>query len=292
MKNLSIIESTISYLACPDDRGKLKISNNNLICCSCERQYKILNQNTVEILPKDEFEPKSLDKTTKSYLEYYSDLRNFGHSLDPKKRLFGIKTKTVPEGFVIKLRDKIKQFVGDKIVCDVGAGSGDYSLFLAKKSKLVFHCDLDLEAISTASSMALKQNLKNILFVRCNYFSLPFQPQSLPCIICIDALLRGREHDERVITEFQNKSAKNGIIIIDFHAKERIKINKNLDIKGCYSKNEIYSIIKKFNMKNIKIIGMGYAPTINKISKFSYKIANFTLKSIVPPARWLVVTQT
>jgi hypothetical protein len=129
---LSILDSTLSYLACPNDKGTLFIQDKKLVCNLCKTNFQILNENTIELIPKESFEPKIQNETTKSYSEYYSDLKTLGHSRDSKKRLWGVKTQTVPEGFVQNLRNIIFQIVGNKIVCDVGAGSGDYSLFLAR----------------------------------------------------------------------------------------------------------------------------------------------------------------
>jgi len=288
---MSILDSAISYLACPNDQGTLCVQEKRLVCNLCKTNFEILNENTIELIPKEHFEPKIQNETTKSYSEYYSDLKTLGHSRDSKKRLWGVKTQTVPEGFVQKLRNLISEIVADKIVCDAGAGSGDYSLLLAKKSELVFHCDLDLEAILAAREEAKKLKLGNILFIRCNYFSLPFKDNSLPCITCIDVLLRGQEHDDKLLTDIFAKITKEGIALFDFHSKERAQVNKNLDLDGCYSKEEIESLSKKFNFKIIMLKGMGFAPTINKIPKFSYNIANSILSPFVNPARWLVTAR-
>jgi len=288
---LSILDSTLSYLACPNDKGILFIQDKKLVCNSCNTNFQILNENTIELIPKESFEPKIQNETTKLYSEYYSDLKTFGHSRDSKKRLWGVKTQTVPEGFVQNLRNIISQIVGNKIVCDVGAGSGDYSLFLARKSQLVFHCDLDLEAIMFARDEAKKLNLDNILFIRSNYFSLPFRDNSLSCITCIDILLRGKEHDNKLLSEIFSKISKEGTVLFDFHSKERAQINKNLDLDGCYSKNEIKTLSTKHNFEIILFKGMGFAPTINKIPKFSYKIANSILSPFVNPARWFIAAR-
>lgn len=288
---LSILDSTISYLACPNDKGTLSIQNDRLVCNSCKTHFQILNENTIELIPKESFEPKIQNETTKSYSEYYSDLKTLGHSRDSKKRLWGVKTQTVPEGFVQNLRNIISQIVGNKIVCDVGAGSGDYSLILARKSQLVFHCDLDIEAIMSAREEAKKLNLDNILFIRSNYFTLPFKDNSLPCITCIDILLRGQEHDNKLLTEIFSKITNEGIVLFDFHSKERVQINKNLDLDGCYSKDEIKTLSRKYNFEIILFKGMGFAPTINKIPKFSYKIANSILSPFVNPARWFIAAR-
>ena len=285
---MSILNSTLHFLGCPNDANSLSISNKKLFCNFCKHEFRIIDENIIELLPKTSFEIDTENNTTKSYSEYYLDLQKLGHSSDSKKRLWGTKTKTVPEGFVDTLRNFIFNNSENKTVCDVGAGSGDYSLLLAKNSKYVFHCDLDLEAIMFAQKTAKKRGLNNILFIRCDYFSLPFQDESLPSMTCIDILLRGHEHDTKLLTEISKKLQVNGTAILDFHSKERMKINKNLEIGGCYSKNEISSVLSKFNFKIMSISGMGFAPTFNKLPKFLYTLTNLSLKIIFPPARWIV----
>lgn len=285
---MSVLEKTILFLGCPNDSKPIKIFQDKLVCEFCQNEFKIINENTIELLPSKSFKLRIENNTTKSYSEYYSDLLTVGHSRDSKKRLWGTKTKTIPKGFVDKLLTLVSNAVGNEIVCDIGAGSGDYSLILAKNSKYVFHCDLDLEAILFARAQAENLELNNILFIRCNYFYLPFRDDSLPFITCIDVLLRGREHDDSLIKEIFKKLQINGKALLDFHSKERIKINKSIDPDGCYSKNEIFSILSRFNFKVTFISGMGFAPTINKLPKTLYTLTNFSFKKILPPARWIV----
>jgi 2-polyprenyl-3-methyl-5-hydroxy-6-metoxy-1,4-benzoquinol methylase len=287
---MAVLDSLISFLACPDDSNSLYIENNNLKCEFCEKKFRIINENTVELLPTESFEITADDETTKTYTKYYADLQTLGYSQDPKKKLWGIETKTAPEGFVKTLRNFILKNIKNEIVCDVGAGSGDYSLLLAKKSKYVFHCDLDLEAIMAAKESAKKHNLKNILFVHCNYFSLPFKDDSLQNITCIDVLERGREHDKKLIVEISKKLQKTSKVILDFHSKERAKVNKKLDLGGCYSKDEIITILKQ-SFEITLIVGMGFAPTLNQFPQSLYPILNFLSKKLFPPARWVIIAQ-
>ena len=286
---MSILESALDFLACPNDGNSLSQSSDSLLCSSCGQKFKILTENILELLPQKQFTPTIHDETTKSYDKYYTELKEMGHSSDPDKRLWGLKSKSLPAGFVRKLRDSITSAIGQEIVCDVGAGSGDYSLVLAKKSRLVFHCDLDLEAIIAASQEAKRLNLNNIVFVRCNYFSLPFADGCLPSITCIDVLLRGEEHDNKLLDQISIKLRHNGIAVLDFHSKERASVNKNLDLGGCYSNAEIKSLLARFNLSLSVIKGFGHAPTLPNMSDFSYALVDKIGKVIFPPARWLTV---
>jgi ubiquinone/menaquinone biosynthesis C-methylase UbiE len=224
------------------------------------------------------------------YSKYYDDLNNLGHSSEEKKRLWGMKSNSIPEGFFEKSLNTIMKFVDKEIVCDVGAGIGDYSLSLAKKSKTIFHCDLDYEAIIYAKKLAKKLGLKNILFIRCDYMFLPFKNSSLPCITCIDILERGEEHDKKLMKELTLKIKPKGICITDFHSKERMKLTRVKDFGDRYSKNELKLFFSKYDLKIEQLIGLGFLPQFKNMPTKMYKIGNYFAKLFFPPARWLVVS--
>ena len=280
---MSLIDSVIQFLACPDDQSPLKKLNNELICSHCNHSFKILDENIVELLPSKPFDIEVKNDTTKAYEEYYSDLKNIGHSKDDDKRLWH-----APKGFVNSHRSEILHLLEGEIISEIGAGIGLYSIPMAKFAKFVFHCDLDQEAIFAAQQEAKKQNISNILFIISNYFSLPFKPNSIPTITCLDVLLRGHEHDKKVLHEITSKIKTSGNIILDFHAKERSKINKNLDLDGCYSKNEIHSFLLEFRLISENIIGVGFAPTFENIPSSFYYIIDKFCKFFFPPARWII----
>lgn len=279
---MSILDIALPYLACPDDGGSLEISDSKLLCKSCKTSFRIINENTVELIAKNSFKMVSSD-TVDSYSKYYSELREIGHPTNSKTRLWGLNSTS---GFVDNLRKTISKIVGKKIVCDIGAGVGNYSLFLAQKSDFVFHCDLDMEALDVARQKAKKVNLKNIFFVRCDYLYLPFTSNSLPCLTCIDVLEKGREHDTKLIKQITNKSKD--LVVIDFHSKERTKLNRAPDWDRRYSKKEIIEVLNDFNLKLLKIEGMGYLPTIRNFPQTIFNIGNLVSKAFFPPARWLV----
>lgn len=274
-------------MACPNDYGALKIFDNKLVCKSCNAEFRIIDENTVNLVPHNEenlVTPQSKDV----YSKIYFDLRNIGRPTNPRARRWGLESKSIPLGFVTKLRETILRIIDDSIICDVGAGAGDYSLVLAKKSKLVFHCDLDLEAINAAKAKAKKLNLNNIIFVISDYFSLPFHHNSLPCITCIDVLERGKEHDMKLFEQMSQKLKPKGTLIADFHSKERTKLTHASNLETRYSRNELLTIFPKFNFKIFKIKGTGYFPQIGIQSILIYKICDTISKIIFPPARWLV----
>ena len=285
---MSIIELALQFLACPNCYGAVHLLHDKLTCQSCKAEFKILNENTIELVAQESFQFKTTE-TSEAYSEY-SDLRNLSHPTSTKMRLWGWETKYGVSGFVTKLRNAIISMMQDEIICDVGAGVGNYSLYFAKKAKLVLHCDLDLETINIANQEAKKQNLKNILFIRCDYLYLPFRSNSLPCITSIDILEKGREHDAKLIEQISNKAVPGGLVIVDFHSKERTKLTRAPKTDR-YSKHEITDLLNNYNLQVIKMKGMGYLPTVRNLSVQVYAIGDLICKLFFPPARWLVAAR-
>ena len=92
---MSLIDSALPFLACPNDGNNLEHFKSDLFCNECDSEYKILDNNFLELLPKKSFEPKS-KATKKMYSKYYSDLSKLGHSTEDSKRLWGITSNSIP----------------------------------------------------------------------------------------------------------------------------------------------------------------------------------------------------
>lgn len=284
---MPISEELFSYIACPNDGEDLVLENNLIHCNLCKSNFKILKNDIFELVSKESFKMNS-QSTRTSYEKYYSDLRRLGHPEIEKMRLWGLESKSP---FVKSMIEKIKKLVNNMIVFDIGAGVGNYSIPLSNSAKLVFHCDLDLESINVAREKANQLSIDNIIFVRCDYLSLPFKNNSISCMTCIDVLERGREHDLKLLEQISSKTKDNGLAILDFHAKERTTISKAPDWDRRYSKEEISQILPKFNLELSKIYGMGYIPQNLGFSDVLYKAGNSLSKKFLPPARWLTTSK-
>ena len=280
------IDFSLNILACPNCLESLTKQEKILHCLKCNSSFNIIDENIIDLVSSKSFEFKK-NLSSEIYPEY-SELRKIGHPINEKSRLWGLESKFGMSGFVTTLRNKILSLLEDEIICDVGAGVGNYSLHFAKQTKFVFHCDLDLETILSAAQEAKKQKINNILFIRCDYFYLPFRSNSLDCITSIDVLEKGNEHNSKLIKEISNKLTNGGKFIVDFHSKERTKLTK-APISDRYSKNELYDFINLNNLSINQIIGMGYLPTIRNFSGIVYTILNNMCKLFFPPARWLTI---
>lgn len=64
--------------------------------------------------------------------------------------------------------------------------------------------------------MARRENLTNSLFLRFDFFRLPFQA-SLPLLLCADTLLNGPANRVALLKSIGAATAPSGYALVDFH---------------------------------------------------------------------------
>jgi 2-polyprenyl-3-methyl-5-hydroxy-6-metoxy-1,4-benzoquinol methylase len=282
---MSLLETAIHYLGCPDDNEKLFIDGKFLVCQVCKRKFRILNENTIELLPKNPYKPK-LAKSSKQYSEWYPKLLEgdqYSGERPNSKKVLNV------DNYDLEMISKIK-ISQDDIICEVGSGIRSLSLQYAKKAKIVFHTDLDLEDINVARKEAKNKKLENIFFILCNYFNLPFKKKSLPYVICTGILGRhGKEHDEKLLKEITIKLEGKGKFVTTINSKMKkiFFVNAAHQHYGI-KKTEIVDLFSKFNCKIVSIEGLAFLPNSRNASKYGYKILNPISKLFFPPSMWLV----
>ena len=286
---VDIISEISSILLCPDDSSDLLLDNKELICTNCKRKFTI-DKNVIDLRPRENLDIVDLD-VGKIYKTYYENLVTHG-SGGEKIGTFGTVSNSISSGFVKDVLSRLQEHVSkDMLVCDIGAGSGDYSIELSKKCKLMLHCDLDLDGIKIAQEHAKKHNIENIVFLYCNYFRLPIKNEIIDLTYSIDILERGLKHEKKLLLEIERVAKKHSKIIIDFHAKERKSLtHTENEALYMYAKNEIKDLVNEFKFEIIKIVGTGFIPQLVKYSKTQYNILNPLAKRFsFPPARWFVL---
>lgn len=294
---MSLLNRVLKYFACPNDGSELKSLSHALICKTCNEKFKIINENTFDLVSKNS-PIIELDSSTDWYRNFYSYVKKTGSGDSSSSSQYTPFLKVKRLGYITQSLKIIQKFTKNQIVYDMGAGRGDYSLALANQASLVFHCDLDLKAINTARKEANNLGLKNIIFVRCDYFHLPFHSNSIPFLTCFGSLLRGKDHDEKVLEQFLRTVKKDGMLFVDFVGKERTKITHAKFHELKYTKNELSELFDRFNLKIIKIQGLSYIiiPTvlehlIRKLPFSIYNIFDSFSKLFFPPARWFVISK-
>lgn len=264
------------------------LQDSSLVCTSCARKFGI-EGNLIDLRPRSVVQISKQNEVAIEYDEIYQNLVNSG-SLGKDRAPFGLISKSVSPGFfketISFLRKRISK---DLVVCDVGAGSGDYSVELARSCKFMFHCDLDLEGISLAQKNAEEKGLDNILFLRCNYFRLPFLPHVLDLAYTIDVLERGEEHDKVLLQEIVHVLKNDGLLCFDCHSKERTRLTRVPSSSNRYFKEEVQTLVNNFSLKLTEITGTGFIPQVRIWSETEYRFLNMLAKMFrFPPARWLL----
>ena len=278
----------IDLLFCPDDNSQIILNNNELICTTCKRKFSV-KENIIDMRPKNKININYDDKKI-VYSDYYESVLQDGDG-----ESFGLSSESVHKGFVKETFNQLEPYLtSNSIVCDVGAATGDYSISLAKKCKLMIHCDLDVKAILVAQKKAIQEKVDNILFFRCDYFQIPFRTETIDLAYSIDVVERGIDHDQKILKEISRIIKLKGTLIFDYHTKERTKLTRVHQIAlSVYSHNEIKNLIDKLPFLKSNFIGTGYLPLLRNWSNFEYSILNQLSKFLkFPPARELVICLT
>lgn len=285
---MSRLSDIVSVLACPDDRSNIIYSDELLICSLCKRRF-VVKGNFIDLRAKSSVTINCKTEEESRYHAIYQSLIS-KDSLARSAMPFGVASKSVSAGFVRETISHLSKYMQrDFLVCDVGAGAGDY-IDLARSCKTMFHCDLDVGGIALAQENARAKELDNILFLRCDYFRLPFKEHSLDFVYTVDTVERGVCNDKMLLLEISRVTKNGGYISFDCHTKERLRVTHVIPPLKCYSKGEILELATEFSLDVLDMVGTGFIPQVRIWSTAEYRILNKLAKiARFPPARWLLI---
>ena len=279
------IEEILSYLRCPDDSGLLHRCEGGLCCSECGRVFPEIGSGVFDLLPLKP-NPRALECLCSAHQEVY--LLEFQRSirLDDESLPWGAPEAT-PDKWANRKRQQVEWLLPlllagktaeDLVLCDVSAGSGYYTLRCAAEFKYVLHCDLSAQSISYARRRADQAGLKNMLFCRVDYFSLPIK--SVDRVICMDTLIRGQQHEEMLMKASLGALSPSGVAVVDFHNWWHNPIRRmgllpdNFHNNRSYSKREAHSIVD----------GSG----VGQCEYFRYDESSGTPASLTQFLRWML----
>jgi ubiquinone/menaquinone biosynthesis C-methylase UbiE len=214
-------EKIVASLCCPDDQKSLRLGNGALECSQCSRIYPVWEGEIIELLPRKPAEPRSNPEYAADYQRQFH--KNFENRQD--SIVWGIAEARSPSWKLHRERQARRVLsmlrsdgapLQDLILCDVSAGIGDYTLSYARHFKWVLHCDLSVDALRYASGRSRRMGLENVFFLRVDYFALPFS-HSIDRLLCLDTLIRGRDHEMALLNQIRMAISGQGRAIIDFH---------------------------------------------------------------------------
>lgn len=109
-------------------------------------------------------------------------------------------------------KEKLGALHGKKIL-DVGCGSGHLCFALAGSCKEIIGIDISQHAIEFAQNMKQKLNLSNVIFMKTDPDSFPFQSESFDAVIMME-LVEHLENPAFLLAEALRVLKKNGRIFI------------------------------------------------------------------------------
>lgn len=207
-------------LVCPEDASRLVTSGDGLRCPACHRSFATVNGRMVDLLP---LRPKILGPSfSRAYQSAYEEEFNRPFEYAESAIAWGApetvsehwaRTRDREVTFILRLLDERPQ---SAVLCDFSGGAGYYTLKYARHFSVVLHCDLSIASLSYVHRKATALGLTNVYSLRIDYLNPPFL-DSLPCVICLDTLIRGPEHEQLVLRQLGRSLAPGGTAVVDFH---------------------------------------------------------------------------
>jgi SAM-dependent methyltransferase len=217
------LDEVASLLCCPDDGGPMAAYAKGVRCEHCYRFYPLLSTNILDLLPS---RPITFPGRSEAVLYREGYLTEFSR---PSKIRADAKAWGAPEARSqkwLRLRERqareVFQFLrvepceANLVFCDLSAGAGYCTFRAAEGYRVVFHCDLSMDALAYASAKARASHVENIIFVHADYFQPPFR-NSVDHLTCLDTLIRGPWHETRLLRSIQGVLSSSGTAVVDFH---------------------------------------------------------------------------
>lgn len=266
MTSLSSLQEVLPALCCPDDGSDLNYQPDELRCVKCGRAFPILEGNIADMLPSA---PSALDgkhfgsEYRANYQqEFTRPFQTGGNNLPwgAAETLVGkhrLRKQKQVEFLTAAVKSTCDPTAG--IVCDLTGGAGHYSLALAPISRFVLHCDLSLDSLLYTAKRARRAGISNIAFLRIDYLELPFR-RSLDCVLCIDTLIRGREHEEQLLKSIRRAVRRGGTAVVDFHnwwhnpARRLGLLHENFRQNRSYGRAEVERMLESAGLQNYRYL--------------------------------------
>ncbi|MBY6796812.1 class I SAM-dependent methyltransferase [Clostridium botulinum] len=160
------------------------------------------------------------------------------------------------EYFEERLKYKILSItnIKDKIVGDLGCGTGFVSLAVANEASIVFSIDNSINMLKELSASASKKDYKNIYPIKSSLDNLAIFDESLN-VVFINMALHHIKNAKKAIAEMYRVLKKDGVVVISDvreHNGEWAKEEMFDEWLG-FSKEQMTSWLEDAGFKNIEI---------------------------------------
>ena len=209
-------------LYCPDDGATLACGQSRIECSACGRRFQISEDGVVDLLPLRHAEIAEAGNT--AYWNEYKEEIQRPYKPNPMAIAWGAPEISGSAWLRKRLRQVrgVRPLIADskfsksQIFCDIAAGAGNYTLAYASDFRIVLHCDLSASNLSYAARKAKRLGVRNVYFLRVDYFSLPLA-NSIDRVVCLDTLIRGERHEIALLQSIRKSLRPEGHAIVDFH---------------------------------------------------------------------------
>lgn len=252
---MSLIKKYIDLFKCPNSWEDLYIKWKFLISNNWLYKYPILDSNFIEFLPEKPYKV-SIESSWISDFNFYhsqikkhidlSNISNYARWVTKNMSLWQSKFINYELNYIKK---KISLLKNKKICIDISWWCGTHTFELASNFDLVIHFDLWDQSLNYAYHQAKQLWINNILFIRWDFFNLPFKECIADIIISIDTFIYySIDDDIKVLKSCQNIINKTGVVMTDFHNKKPLNNNKKIHE---YDKKEIKYLKKHFKRSKL-----------------------------------------
>jgi len=246
----------LQYLCCPKCKSGLAKKDNFLVCKKCGEKYEI--QHNIPILVNLDNLSEHLQKQIKYFEQENRSRPEYKLSEWQKSYLRKLKENLLPEE--------------NKILIDIGTGSGYIAVEMARKGLKVIACDLTLEELIKLKDIAKKEHLeRNLFLVCCSAEDLPFKNKIADYLVS-NAVLEHLPKEKGAIQEISRVcKSKSGLMVtvplslkyvLPFFWPLNIIHDKRIGHLRRYSKKILE---KKFGRCNFKIKKVFYTGHFIKV---------------------------
>ncbi|HEX5182678.1 MAG TPA: methyltransferase domain-containing protein [Allosphingosinicella sp.] len=165
-------DDIIGLLACPACGGALA---EGLGCTGCGRRWPAPDGIPQLRLP--------VEGQTEKVRQFYNEAPFPGYP--PNDSLTWLRTRAERSAFARLLDSAIP---GDARIVEIGCGTGQMSLYLARADRIVIGCDLSRGALGLGASAARRWGVDRVRFVECDLTNLPLRPGAFDVVYCSGVL--------------------------------------------------------------------------------------------------------
>jgi len=220
----------IKFIKVPQSGQELDISLSEKKLVSKKNNFEYLIKNNIPIFFTD------ISKSDQKIVTWWTDLykqlyQKFDESLDETKLEESLKLfyDLMKKQNHLIYRNLLNKFdIKEKIVLEIGSGSGAHSALLKSKGARMLSCDISLDRCkSTNQKLELIKNDNESLVINCSAEKLPIKDNSVDFVYS-NGVLHHAENTNNCINEVFRVLKKNGVAVIMLYCRQSAEYYCNI----------------------------------------------------------------